>query len=747
MKRIKGLLFILGILLFSQLYQKTVYANDFEVSIEREDGVRMLVKEGKMLYTNLPVEFNIHSVSNNEVCISKDSGETYGDWMSMSKNSFYLTDRNEEDKNYTYCVKFRLVPDGEGDYTDAGEYKVRFDHEIPGCTITAEEGFETFSGEDFKCHIKAADSVSGVRRMIVSAGEEVLLDKTYAEEAVNQVEEEVTLSREAKDLAGELLTVQVYDFAGNARIVEKSYFIDKEAPKATIEGIDSGQISDKDVTLHMKASDNIPDLTAIYYEAKRSVHGKTEQIETIEGSRKATDRQFRRTFSEDGNYQVTFYAIDGSNQASAIAFVEFRIDKETPKIRVYGINQKETVSTDVKLSVEIEEEFYSAMEVSLGIARVFENEVFPVNAGSFSLNQRKSTGSYTFSQEGTYFLVIHAKDAASNYAEYEMQFSIDLSPPRLELLEETDEITSQSPTVAFLVSDENYQGTSVTCKLLKTELGGRRREILLPVLHMKKKQELFEIPIREEGNYELTVTAADVFGHSSVVRKKVILDCSAPQIPYINLYDGQYLQSFALPQDFPGEIQDLTKVKVKPYLNTVNYNYETVLKEGKYHLYVEAVDEAGNETSQSARFIIDRTCPGILVDGAGADGTVKRGEKVELTLAREEDIFEYVNVNGIGQPLSMDCKKVTLMIPEYGKYKVDICAVDPAQNQTVKSIVLNCEMTAKPVLSPQKTETLSKEKKSENSEKNADVAGLVAGGMELILGAFYLARKHNRCFR
>lgn len=709
----------------------TAKAEQLSVNITREDGLSVLIKENELFYTNAPLYFQIAAEAEQEaICeyaLSSDGGENYSEWTVMEANSYQLNPDFQNEKKGIWNIKFRKtvteeksVSDNEIEQTEnesaedkvedveivttvieSRVFQIGFDLEIPKLTLSSEPALEKWSNGDLNCTLESQDMESGIHRVTVETGGEVITEETY-EQADKKQETTVSfvLSKEAETMEGQEFSIIVTDYAGNQNTHKGVYYIDKERPTFELSGVLNGSIQNHDVDIQAAAQDNLPQGVTICCQINRDENGTDPMLEEqIQTTGTAQERcLLTKKYERDGNYHVSAYAKDQAGNCSEIIELVFRIDKTMPNIHIGGVLNDTDYTTGQTVSVHVEEQFFQDCQIELDVRRSKPGLEEKVPMESWHLDGKVSEHAYTFETDGDYVMLIKAVDAAGNSETKEARFRIDKTAPQLEIRGlETQTVTNRVPHLMFHVEELFYDTANISCVLVKKNPDGTFFPAKEPVWKLEQEQMDFPMEIKEEGVYLLRAEAADRAGNHVEQQVQFTLDYTPPVIGYLDSLHQKYLKGFKLPIDFASKIMDMTGINYQAYLNTRNFSPgEEVGQDGKYILRVEAVDEAGNEAEKTIEFIVDKTLPKLVVNGARRDGTVARNAEVILSLYDEEDLFESVRVNGKAQAISKDRRTVILPKMNYGEYEIEVKAVDAAENELTQVIHMKCALAANP---------------------------------------------------
>ena len=730
---------------FSCISVCTAKAEQLPVNITRADGLSVLIKENELFFTNAPLYFQISAESEQEaVCeyaLSSDGGENYSEWTVMEANSYQLNPDFQNEQKGIWNIKFRKtiteeksVSDNELEQTEGeseekesegekaeGEkaeeeeseklevvttviesrvFQIGFDLEAPELDLSSASALEKWSAGDIGCTLKSRDGISGIHRVTVETGGEIIIEETYEAYQKQETAVSFVFSKAAETMEGQEFSIVVTDYAGNQNIQTGVYYIDRERPTFELFGVVNGSIQNRDVDIQAAAQDNLPQGVTIFCKINREENGAEPSMEEMIQTTGTPQERclLAKRFEKEGNYHISAYAQDLAGNCSQTVELVFRVDKTSPNIRVGGVLNDTDYTAGQTVTVHVEEQFFQDCQIEVNVRRSVPGQEERVPVESWHLDGKASEHAYTFETDGDYVMLVRAVDAAGNGETKEVRFRIDKMAPKLEIRGlEAQTVTNKVPQLLFHIEELFYDAASISCVLVKKNQDGSFSQVLAPVWKLEQAQMDFPMEIKEEGVYLLRADAADRAGNHTEQQLQFTLDYTPPVIGFLDSLHRKYLKEFKFPIDFASKIMDMTGIRYQAYLNTRNFAPgEEVEQEGKYILRVEAVDEAGNEAEKTIEFIVDKTLPKIVVNGARRDGTVARNAEVVLCLYDEEDLFESVRVNGKMHAISKDRRTVVLPKMDYGEYEIEVKAVDPAGNELTQVLHMKCALAANP---------------------------------------------------
>lgn len=285
-----------------------------------------------------------------------------------------------------------------------------------------------------------------------------------------------------------------------------------------------------------------------------------------------------------------------------------------------------------------------------------------------------------------------SQDRAGNTSKVNISAFIDMSPPVLSITGADDyEISSDNLTITLNVQEEN------ACQNVKALLewetpNGEKQEKILTDGECNANIAAAE-EVTQEGIYNFVLTASDKAGNVSQTSKRVIVDKTCPVIKGIDNFQGKWLQEFCLnykPSDY---IEDFTTYSCQMELDGRLYiPGQRILSEGRHILKMTAADAAGNESTESAVFMIDHTPPILLwrEKETGKEITEESifENKVDILVSTKnsDDKITAVRINGESQAVLADSSRYRFTLEEAMMYEVEVHAQDRAGNSTQKTL-------------------------------------------------------------
>lgn len=495
---------------------------------------------------------------------------------------------------------------------------------------------------------------------------------------------------------------------------DKSY-----GPTVKVHDIVTGDIYKDSVSFCLYADDDFGD----YYVRYRCIMLTSEgQKVAVEDSTVQYNGQYERNvfYSEEGIYDIVFYAYNSYGDASEKINRTFIIDRQSPDIFFEGGDFTKAVRQGTDLTIGVRELFYEGMTVQVRIFRKEGDLLSEIPVGAFEYKAVTNKNSYTFAGDGVYYVTVVARDRCGHETTKDLNVIVDAKAPEIDILfngecPENGQIIADIPRLTVSVTEPYYSGGIVEISLFR-KLGTDIFENLsLSPFQMTGEKSICPIDLNKEGEYELSVRAVDGNGNENKENISFIIDTVAPKIGYIESFNERFLKSFEIPENMSPYIEDMTGVNYKTYLNSDETSSGEIKKDGKYILQIVAWDEAGNSSEEMIAFIVDNTSPTVVLSGLNENGNLEKDMPVTISLKEQKDYLTNVYVNGENIKLSYDKKTAELIPTEYGSYRIYVSARDNAGNCTSETISTDCNpVLASPLSAEPQNITIKTLEKKEN---------------------------------
>ena len=437
--------------------------------------------------------------------------------------------------------------------------------------------------------------VNDLRKVVVYASdtnlksvelEATFKDKTFTNTGKSEVKLKEDATGESVDDKWDFMAT-AEDEAGNFNIARKTIHRDTVAPK--IEMTNVAQYVNKDVTFSAKTNDANP--STIKMTIKRGSYEKT-----VEGTDKVSEK-----LTAEGKYSIKVVSIDKAGNKSE-SDSSFTIDK-TPPVATLTAPRGHNKSVN-SVSVSSNEPGDTFMKVVLD-----GNVIFNGKAGSFT----------NLSKNGVYKITAYAVDLAGNKSQdRSAEFVVDDTAPQISLSGVRNNAYYNSAVdITASVTERFYESTKVSVTITNVKGGGR---LSFPFTCSRETTRITN-SYNTNGTYKIRMTATDAAGNTSTTDEITFtIDTKRPvvtiNVPEKGRYDAVIAPKVEIKDDnFESKTITLTKSDGKAFTDkfgetggTRTYaNFKKIkANDGVYTLSVTATDKAGNKTSDSKNFIVNR---------------------------------------------------------------------------------------------------------------------------------------------
>jgi hypothetical protein len=263
-----------------------------------------------------------------------------------------------------------------------------------------------------------------------------------------------------------------------------------------------------------------------------------------------------------------------------------------------------------------------------------------------------------------------------------------------------------------------------------------------PVKNKDATSTLLYAPINQTGTYTLLLHSTLFGGQSTtepfsvIARFSTVLEDNTPPTIVFPISD------FVSGGDIMPQITDESGFTVKYYLDDaeISFNSTTLalVDEGPHHLRIEAVDDAGNTSTQFYSFTVDRTAPEIIVKSPLNNTKISDKLIIDFTIEEENPAYEQTMVF-FSDKIIQNQTSMEIDVSNYteGPYGLVISAKDRADNKAQKLISFEIGKTPTQGLM-QTTQT--------KTEPDQNLIFLVLGGVAAIgvaAGVFFASRSRK----
>ena len=599
--------------------------NDDDVSVDTSSQAGKTV-ESVDWYKDLILSIKVDTDNILRVDAEGTDKDSYNEF---TEGKFTATGKESEAATGT-TVKFFLV-DKDGNKKDTPDFEKVYYVDKTAPATEMKIGGDDFSkvdngvvSEDPEISFSATDAVSGAddaETKLTIEYDSTTISVTDISKSGSKLSE--LIGTDLVDGTKYKVTFDSKDKAGNQTDSKTATFTyDSSKPEVTIDIITAATRSEypgifnKDVTYKLTAKGT--NLKEEGLEVTENGTAKTVTwTVTNEGDYEATAQV---TVVKDGKYNIQLKATNEAGTSNSVSKA-FIIDKKKPVLTAM-VNGKVYDQTsgffdaDLSTSVQVEDDNQDDNDV---IATVKHTSF----DGTTKTEEKKGTGPFAFSAEGTYEITYKAVDKAGNENTKIIGFSIDKTKPaaKIDILTKSEKIDGyfkqDNVELALEVTDSTIssEGITVTDNNKKVKVSWTVKDGKATATYKSSS----------EGNHTVHIVAADQAGNEVTASKSFIIDRTKPKLTTkVNSLeyeenDEYFSQNVTTNVVVKDDNEDKDDVSATIYYDAFNGNYgeETkegkgpfiLKKQGKYKIVYKAVDKAGNVRTKTIGFFIDKTKP------------------------------------------------------------------------------------------------------------------------------------------
>lgn len=550
------------------------------------------------------------------------------------------------------------------------------------------------------------------------------------------------------------VTVKAEDKTGNAaESIALHFVIDKTVPMLSVSGVpDKNQTRDEVKLTYQAADKNHEFFEYRIHVVRTNTDGTKESWEEVKaeawkqnGYVEKEQNEFvtERTvsYTEEGNYEITFSGTDKAGNAAEETKFTFLIDCTAPIISKIAYSNVDGLIMEKYGIIYSNKAILVEFDVYDSVAGVKDNGVYVTTGGAADKNEKtpvyiahKTIGNRYYVviptdlgiEEFDDTLTIWANDALGNEGYFVSSKVIYYNDyPNVVMNCDVDYTawTNQDVTFHTSVSDSKSGLKEVIYRIDGKEV---EKVKFTSVVNSYD----FELTATEScekvSGYTVSVEVTNNAGTTNTMERQVFIDKVKPKVTLSGVVNGTHYNTN---RTIVSDVQDVSYPATKTiYMISRTLDGKTyheaasvfhskqfkdsckrkIVKEGKYKIYAITTDGAGNQSvSNSLDFVIDKTAPKVSVSGTGVgsmNGTPVTlnftcvesffaSNKVTIDVVRELDgNTETRQVKGFPK----NAKKTSMhhTFSEDGTYEVTISAEDKAGNVAAsKSIIFSVDQT------------------------------------------------------
>lgn len=487
-----------------------------------------------------------------------------------------------------------------------------------------------------------------------------------------------------------VVTISAKDATGNEAVSKSVNFcIDKSAPgiSLTLNGLayqeSRGTV---DITSDAVVTASVSDLAEDKGDFNiQIIQTKPDQPTTTPAYVKTGSRSFG--FSEEADYTVNLFAVDMTNNKSAVRTVSFRVDKTAPDLTISGAAGGGTSANAATVTFTMKEAFWwdAGGQVTIYRKAGDGKEEALLKTIDVKPTAFETSVSETLSDTGVYRFEFTGYDRAGHRVETTQSFTIDREAPVVTLTGVANyDMTTENVLFQAEILDDFYASKSVSVTGTVTDINGKVEKLTFNPYTTVANPTVITQEFTEDGIYDIEVSSTDAAGNSHSSKVHFVIDKTAPEIGDLSAFDGTILKSFVWDIDLDDLVSDLTVCDTHMYLNGSEYDGVSDIEDGSYTLLITAEDELGHMVEKSVSFVLDTKAPVFIITGV-EDGEAKlEPYDISVSLQLDEDTLTEVALNG--EAVEIVDNVANLTVSDNGEYTLTMKAIDEAGNEASDSI-------------------------------------------------------------
>lgn len=388
-------------------------------------------------------------------------------------------------------------------------------------------------------------------------------------------------------------------------------------------------------------------------------------------------------FATEGTHSIVITGTDQAGNEAVQKTLTFYIDKTAPVVTTVlngGLVYTESMglvkmSGDTTLTASVSDVAEDVNDLNIQIVKAVPDQ--PVSTPEYV---KTSARAFTFAEEADYTINLFAIDMAGNQgATRSVKFRLDKTAPALSISGANGGTSSSQTTVSFSMKELFWSDATGSVDIYR-KADDDSAETLYKTITITPTgfDTVVSETLTETGEYRFEFTASDWIGHQSEASQTLIIDREAPvltltakkndassseivknkesvDVPvyiHVNITDAFYTSKKVTMTgtrvDGDGNVTNLSFGSLKQNANGTAY--ENIFEEdGQYSLTIVTVDAAGNESTESIQFTIDKAEPVIQDITNIWSGTMTSFEYIDPTTLVSDmtDCEIHMYLNGV----------------------------------------------------------------------------------------------------
>lgn len=480
---------------------------------------------------------------------------------------------------------------------------------------------------------------------------------------------------------------------GDDEVFSDVYSISFDTESPVISLTDDDKISKwltEETTVSLKVSDDAG-IGRVISRSGDTVLAEFHETEGEEIKERTIELPLKKTENRFSTVETVCCDLAGN---STVMTFDYMYDDSPPTLSVNGVDNGLITPDPVKITMAADDEGEDAY-ISYTLERTEGDRVITTRAENIC-----NTSSLDIGEDGAYTLTVNAYDPAGNRSEtVTKHFRIDSAPPEISIKGAGDTADLRSfSNIIFETADESAGSTEVNITLKRTSMG-KTDIIELGPYTTVAVNDIREVNINSDGDYEIMMSATDGAGNISSAYKRFRMDSNAPDISVAGISEGEVTGDKPIVRFMAGEMfydsTIMTAVLEKKDKNGYRQvsKDEHVMKdvrdhidirpasEGLYRLTCLAADRSGNRNESTISFTVDYTPP-VISQMSDIDGNYFRSfllpKKIKDLVKDATKVVASAYVNDVPYH---DGDRII----QEGRYVLTILASDEADNVSESS--------------------------------------------------------------
>ena len=403
----------------------------------------------------------------------------------------------------------------------------------------------------------------------------------------------------------------------------------------------------------------------------------------------------------EGDYTVSFKAVDLAGNESATYTMGFRVDTGVPEVSITGVPGSGASTSDVNVTFTVKDSFYWDLQsakatiykaVDGSAESVMEDMALTPNSAQYSVSK-------LINEDGEYRMTLSATDKVGHSADTAATFILDGTAPLIELMGVKNyDATDKDVTLNVKVTEAFFRTNKFSITGTRTDIDGKKNDIKFSSYNVNSaKVSNVKQLFKEDGIYDIVVMSQDRAGNKDEKKLHFIIDKTAPELTKdLDGIDGVAMNSFTWNYKIDEIVRDLTVCQVSVYVDGTEYDGVSKLANGSHVLKIVAEDELGHKTERTINLIIDDITPTILITGVEKGANLNEATTVNVSVQLDEDKLESVELNG--KPVDVVDNAATIQINNRGSYRLTVTASDAAGNKSTEDMTFSYGSSPKGIL-------------------------------------------------